>query len=669
MNTKLEYTKTKRAELTAHAWVIQRESKTSEVRSLINTRAPSSSALATVIACSACTLPLFSSSFAAADPARLEEVVVSGVADPRLSSLLTSTEIRTSSVKEQITLPHSIGSLADALPGVSLNGQGGLFQSYSMRGFSRWRIRTEISGVPILTDRRAGNSLSFLPPELIDTIQVNMGPASSLYGSGAMGGVMNVSLLNPTATSVSVSASSIGNAGEVSLKTPLNEYTSLVGSIREASSGKSGDGTPLNTNFEQSTLYVRNKSHVNEMEISTELLVSNGNDIGKSSALFSNARVTNYPHDHHRLFNIRATAPNNWFLQTYAHHQEWASTTLRDSGLRNTSDYSSMTIGGLLSRSSQSNRSTQRYGLDVTRRYGVDITETTAEPEDTFASNNVVKDGTEWTAGLFWERTWYLNDLSLQGGLRADRAEAKVASRVTNRSDVNVQLKANWQLTPVWDLAIELGSAYRLPTLSELYFEGETPRGRLVGNDDLQSEETVGTQLTLRYDVGDTTFEITASANRVDRYIERILLSDGLESYRNLESGDLWGIDGQIQRRDNNTEHTLSWQWQHGESSTGETIADLPPPSVRYATAWRRSNYALGMDLRYRFSRNRAGPGEIALGSAAILGVSAEWMINPNWTVKTSITNGLNKNYRTSATQQAPFDMGRAINVKIDWRP
>ena len=179
----------------------------------------------------------------------------------------------------------------------------------------------------------------------------------------------------------------------------------------------------------------------------------------------------------------------------------------------------------------------------------------------------------------------------------------------------------------------------------------------------------MGAQLTLRYDVGDTAFEMTASANRVDRYIERILLSDGLESYRNLESGDLWGIDGQIKRQDNNLEHTLSWQWQHGESSTGETIADLPPPSVRYATSWQHSGVVLGMDFRYRFSRNRSGPGEIALGSAAILGISAEWMINPKWTVKTSITNGLNKNYRTSATQQAPFDMGRAINVKIDWRP
>ena len=452
------------------------------MRPLITKRAVSSSALANVIACSAFTLPLWSSSLVAADSARLEEVVVSGVADPRMRSLLTSTEIRTTSAAEQITLPLSIGSLADALPGVSLNGQGGLFQSYSMRGFSRWRIRTEISGVPILTDRRAGNSLSFLPPELVDTIQVNMGPASSLYGSGAMGGVMNVSLLNPTQTSVSVSASSMGNAREVSLKTPINESTSLVGGIREASNGKSGDGTPLNTSFEQSTFYVRNTSYVNDTEVSTEVLVSNGNDIGKSSALFPNTRVTHYPHDNHRLLNFRATTPNNWFLQTYAHQQDWASVTVRDNGLKNTSDYLSTTVGGLLSRTSQSDQSTQRYGLDVTRRYGVDITETTAEPNAEIASRNVVNDGTEWTAGFFWERTWYLNGLSLQGGLRADRAEAQVASSSTNHSDVNLQLKANWQLASAWALTIELGSAYRLPTLSELYFEGETPRGQLLGN-------------------------------------------------------------------------------------------------------------------------------------------------------------------------------------------
>ena len=89
MNTKLEYRATKRAF--------------------------SSSARANVIACSAFTLTLCSTSPLAADSTRLEEVVVSGFADPRMGSLLTSTEIRTTSADEQITLPLSIGSLAGAL--------------------------------------------------------------------------------------------------------------------------------------------------------------------------------------------------------------------------------------------------------------------------------------------------------------------------------------------------------------------------------------------------------------------------------------------------------------------------------------------------------------------------------------------------------------------------
>ena len=609
------------------------------------------------------------SPLAAADSPQLEEVLVSGVADPRLGSLLTSAEIRTTSEKDQVTLPLSPASLAEALPGVALNGQGGLFQSYSMRGFSRWRIRTEISGVPILTDRRAGNSLSFLPPGLIDTIQVNIGPASSLYGSGAMGGVMNVSLQNPAETSVSLSGSSMGNAREFLLRTPINDRTAVVGSIRKASNGKSADGTGLNSRFEQSALYAHNQAYFNDSSVSTEVLLSNGANIGKSSALFPDDRVTTYPHDNHRLLNFRVITPEQWFLQAYAHQQKWASVTVRNSDSRNTSDYSSTTIGGLLSRSTQSGSFTQRYGLDITRRYGVDITERTEKPEIATTSQAVVDDGTEWTAGLFWEHTWYLSGLSLRGGLRADTAEVTVASSATGHSDINLQLKADWQISSAWDLIVEVGSAYRLPTLSELYFEGETPRGRLVGNKALKAEETVGAQITLLYDVDDTLFEVTASANRVDRYIERTSFSEGLESYRNLDSGDLWGIDGQIQRRDNNIEHTLSWQWQNGESSTGETIADLPPPTVRYASSWQCSDVTLGMDLRYRFSRRRSGPGEVPLDSAAILGVSAQWMINPNWAVTTSITNGLARNYRTSATQNAPFDMGRAINIRIDWRP
>ena len=69
-------------------------------------------------------------------------------------------------------LKRTIADQLISIPGVSLNGQGGQFQSYAIRGFSRGRIRTEIDGIPIITDRRAGNSASFISPDLINNFSI-----------------------------------------------------------------------------------------------------------------------------------------------------------------------------------------------------------------------------------------------------------------------------------------------------------------------------------------------------------------------------------------------------------------------------------------------------------------------------------------------------------------
>ena len=65
--------------------------------------------------------------------------------------------------------------IISSLPGVTLNGQGGTLQAYSVRGFSRARIQTRLSGVPLSTERRAGNSASFLDPFLIGSVEVIKG--------------------------------------------------------------------------------------------------------------------------------------------------------------------------------------------------------------------------------------------------------------------------------------------------------------------------------------------------------------------------------------------------------------------------------------------------------------------------------------------------------------
>ena len=599
----------------------------------------------------------------------LEEVIVSGTVDPRVSELVTSQGTRSVTRQEQISLALSPADLMVAIPGVAASGQGGLFQSYSLRGFGRSRIRTEVSGVPIITDRRAGNSLSFLPPTFIDTIRADMGPASSLYGSGAMGGVMSVSLDTPARTSLEVSRSSMGGASSAVIKAPISETRSVMASFRKSDRGHSSTALPLNTQFEQSSLYLREQGAVGGAFVSGEFLASRGSNIGKSNTYFPDERVSGYPEDRHELINLRIGLPSRALLQGYLHQQAWTASTDRLEDRKNTTHYESLTYGGLWSAIRTSDAHDDRYGVEYTGRRGVNIAQTEVAIGATPISSDLVSDGVEHVTGLFAERTWHFENVTPQVGIRVDSARATNSGNTRSHKDLNVQARVNWRLTQDWSLDWEVGSAYRLPTLSELYFSGKTPRGEVRGNPNLAPEKTVGLQTTLLREGITTTFEVTAFSTRIEDYIERFEMTDELRAYRNIGSGELWGLDGQLVWRNRAFTQRLSWQWQKGTSASGATLADLAPPSLRYNGTWASSRYSLGLDVRYQASQDTVGPGENPLNSVLIVSASALWKFSEKWHSEISVTNGLDRGYRVSADDDAPLSVGRAVTVTLLWQP
>ncbi len=599
----------------------------------------------------------------------LEEVIVSGTVDPRVSELVTGQGIRSVTRQEQISLALSPADLMVAIPGVAASGQGGLFQSYSLRGFGRSRIRTEVSGVPIITDRRAGNSLSFLPPAFIDTIRADMGPASSLYGSGAMGGVMSVSLDTPARTSLEMSRSTMGGASSAVVKAPISETRAIMAAFRKSRRGHSSTAIPLNTKFEQSSLYLQEQRGVGDAFVSGEFLASRGRNIGKSNAYFPDERVSGYPEDRHELINLRIALPSRTLLQGYLHRQAWTSNTERLEQRENTTHYKSVTYGGLWSAIRSSDSHDDRYGLEHTGRRGVNISQTERASDAIPVSSDLVSDGVEHVTGLFVERTWRFKNVTPQVGVRVDSARATNSGSTRSHKDLNAQARVNWRLSQDWTLDWEVGTAYRLPTLSELYFSGKTPRGEVRGNPNLAPEKTAGLQATLLREGASTTFEVTAFSNRVEDYIERFEITDELRSYRNIGSGKLWGLDGQIIWRHSAFTQRLSWQWQRGTAKSGTTLADLPPPTLRYNGSWTSSRYSLGLDVRYQAPQDNVGPGERPLNSALIVNASALWKFSEQWRSEISLTNGLDRGYRVSADDDAPLSMGRAVTFTLLWQP
>jgi outer membrane cobalamin receptor len=161
-------------------------------------------------------------------------------------TIVTSAELRNSGATNAAEALRSV-------TGVFLTDQGtpGALATLSIRGSSYSQVLVLLDGVRMNSPRDAGADLSALPVALddIERIEIVRGPSSALYGSDAVGGVVNIITKKPTGTVSRISAAA-GSHGYDTLQ--LNTagrmgsgYYSMTGS-RETS-----DGFRVNGDLEQ----------------------------------------------------------------------------------------------------------------------------------------------------------------------------------------------------------------------------------------------------------------------------------------------------------------------------------------------------------------------------------------------------------------------------------
>jgi vitamin B12 transporter len=147
---------------------------------------------AAAAALSVVTLPVTTSAWAATDT--LEDVVVtsSRVAQP-VSEVIGSVTVIT---REQIE-QRQVNSLQDLLRGelgidISNNGGPGKISSLYLRGANSTQTLILVDGVRLGSATAGATSIEFIPVEQIERIEIVRGPRSSLYGSDAIGGVIQI---------------------------------------------------------------------------------------------------------------------------------------------------------------------------------------------------------------------------------------------------------------------------------------------------------------------------------------------------------------------------------------------------------------------------------------------------------------------------------------------
>jgi outer membrane receptor for ferrienterochelin and colicins len=129
------------------------------------------------------------------------EVVVTGTRTAELSQRAT---VKTDVVTREEAERRGATNVAEALasqPGVQVNpgayGYLGTISPVRIQGFDLGRVLILEDGEPVIGDIGGAIDLASIPIADIERIEVVMGPTSALYGSSAIGGVVNIITARP----------------------------------------------------------------------------------------------------------------------------------------------------------------------------------------------------------------------------------------------------------------------------------------------------------------------------------------------------------------------------------------------------------------------------------------------------------------------------------------
>jgi hemoglobin/transferrin/lactoferrin receptor protein len=503
--------------------------------------------------------------------------------------------------EQDIALAHK-GSIMDALeriPGLARTGDSPWAQDISIRGLSGPSVVILVNGKRINTATDMNARLGFINPADVERIEVLKGPISALYGSGAIGGVVNIitrksSFTEEVEAHGKVSASGDTNPGGGSL------YGSVDLSGRQAWALVSGSWRDYGNTYGGRDSRVENSEFTDKqgramlgikpweaLTLTLEAIQSAGSNIGIPGGVSSMPSLAHVTYHSTRFTLLSADASldvNGDYLKTLEanfyytankrhvrvdHIPAGLPTTAYPLELRPTADHE--TWGGKLQATIEKGDHTLVTGADFWT-WSVESTRSRSMYRPAGAggpiqfSDSPTPDATQLSVGIFAEDNWKLNNaLTLNLGARLDylNTEADPMYNVspapgpgntastqlygrTDENDLGWHLHAGltWKMNEAWSQSLLLASSYRAADVMERFKFISLGGGlELYGNPRLDPEQTLYAEYGLHYDKKPLRADLRIFSNIVTNYIAEKRVSPTRIELDNVDDARIYGAE------------------------------------------------------------------------------------------------------------------------------
>ncbi|KNC92864.1 TonB-dependent vitamin B12 receptor BtuB [Trabulsiella odontotermitis] len=532
----------------------------------------------------------------------------------------------------------SVEEIMQRLPGVDIAQSGGLGaqSSFYIRGTESRHVLVLIDGIPL---NNAGISnapdLSQIPTSLIQRIEYIRGPRSALYGSDAIGGVINI-ITGRDKPGAEISAG-VGTHG----------YQSYDGAFQQEI-----DKTKITMGG--------NYTYTRGFDIgANDAPPQPDRDGFMSKSLFGSVEqqltdnlsgfVRGYGYDNRTAYDGYASYTADGTPDTrQLYSQNW------DTGLRfNQGIYQSQLVAGY-GRSKDINYDPSKGRYDDSATID-DVKQYTAQWLNNFTvGHGNIGAGIDWQKQKTQAGTGYLEKgyeqrntgLFVSAMQQFDSVTLEAAARRDDNS--NFGDHGTWQTSAAWEfiegyrIIGSYGTAYKAPTMSQIHSAN-------YGNPDLKPEESKQWEGGFEGLTGPVNWRISAYRNDVDNLIGY----DANYRFYNVDKARIEGIEATAQFDTGPLAHQISYDYvDPRNANTNEVLKRRSKQQVKYQLDWQVWDLAWNLAYRYLGTRydddfSAYPTREVKLGGVSLWDVAVSYPVTSHLTVRGKIANLFDKDYET----------------------
>jgi hemoglobin/transferrin/lactoferrin receptor protein len=562
--------------------------------------------------------------------------------------------------------PDGVAEVLDLVPSVTTQttpaDPGAAVSIRGLQDFGRVNVMIDGARQNFQKSGHGANGTFYFDTEMLRAVDVTRGPSATIYGSGAIGGVVSFTTVEPDdvldddetvaariKTTGETNAPSIMTHGEAAAR--LGDSISVVGAAtwRDAGDYQAGGGETITSAQDlvsglAKARYQPNDAH--DVTVSA-LHYDSSFDNALVETASSNAVADTY------TLGYRYTPEQAWAdlsAKTY-----YTTTRLTHEDKHDVSEsYEIGTIG--LDLFNTSRFETGRIAHALT--YGVDAFHDQVETSDpSGSSDDLTPSGERVVYGAYIQDSAEITDwLEVIGALRFDGYRLSGNGIVNEGTHVSPKLTVG--VTPFDPVTVyaTYAEGYRAPSITETLIDGFHPppvsTGRFIPNPDLKPEVSHSLEggINVRKEglfVADDQFrtKLGVFRNRVDDYIEQvfeIFPIPGGYQYQNVAKATIEGVELEAAYDAGFAFGSLSGQVMRGvDESTKEELTSVAPNRIVGILGFRAFDRALEAGTKITAVGAKDGAEQLGLVGDAyqIVDLFAAWRFNEDTQANVTLSN------------------------------